>query len=63
MQVQTISMYFFNLKNKKHKIIFIRQDLLNKKVLFSIKDKISVVIHLASITNAEGSFDIKKNLL
>ena len=52
----------FNLKNKKIKIIFIRKDLLDKKVLFSIKDKINIVIHLASITNAEESFDIKKKI-
>jgi len=50
----------FNLKFKKIKIRFIQEDLLDEKILYQIKDKIDVVIHLASITNAEASFKIKK---
>ena len=50
----------FNLKFKKIKIRFIQEDLLDDKILYKIKDKIDVVIHLASITNAEASFKIKK---
>jgi len=52
----------FNLNSKKIKFKFICKDLTNKKILSSIKDKINVVIHLASITNAEQSFKIKKKL-
>ena len=52
----------FNLKFKKIKIRFIQKDLLNDKILYEIKDKIDVVIHLASITNAEASFKIKKQI-
>jgi len=50
----------FNLKYKKIKLKFIKGDLLNDSILSSIREKIDVVIHLASITNAEGSFKIKK---
>tara|TARA_B110000967_G_C18832301_1_gene534739 strand:- start:572 stop:1498 length:927 start_codon:yes stop_codon:yes gene_type:complete len=50
----------FNLKNKKVKFYFIEGDLLEDKVLKKVKDKINVVIHLASITNAEASFKFKK---
>ena len=51
----------FNYKSKKN-IKFIFEDLKSKKSIKSIKDKIDVVIHLASITNAENSFNIKKEL-
>ena len=51
----------FNNKSKKN-IKFIFEDLKSKKSIKSIKDKIDVVIHLASITNAENSFNIKKEL-
>ena len=50
----------FNLKYKKIKITFIKDNLINEKTLLKVKDKIDIVIHLASITNAEGSFKIKK---
>ena len=50
----------FNLKNRNIKIKFIYGNLLDKKILNQIKDKIDVVIHLASISNAEESFKIKK---
>tara|TARA_B100000767_G_scaffold275759_1_gene315160 strand:+ start:3176 stop:4102 length:927 start_codon:yes stop_codon:yes gene_type:complete len=50
----------FNLKNKNIKFNFIEGDLLDDKVLKKIKDKIDIVIHLASITNAEASFKFKK---
>ena len=52
----------FKLKNKdkKTKIKFIEGDLLENKVLNKVKHKIDVVIHLASITNAEASFKFKK---
>lgn len=49
----------FNLKLKKIKIKFVKADLINQKVLNTINDKIDVVVHLASITNAEASFKIK----
>tara|TARA_B100000780_G_scaffold262706_1_gene216047 strand:+ start:1214 stop:2134 length:921 start_codon:yes stop_codon:yes gene_type:complete len=49
----------FNLK-LKNKIKFIHGDLLDKKILNNIKSTINVVIHLASITNAEASFKHKK---
>ena len=53
----------FNLKIKKGiKIKFIKADLLNKRVLNNIGNKIDLVIHLASITNAAESFSIKKIL-
>ena len=52
----------FNLKYKKNKIKFLQGDLLNNKILDKVKSKIDVVVHLASITNAEESFKIK-NLL
>ena len=52
----------FNTKSKNIKFKFIHDDIINKKVLKSIKVKIDVVIHLASITNAEQSFKIKKKL-
>ena len=42
----------FNLKSSNIKVRFIREDLLKKETLNQIKDKINVVIHLASITNA-----------
>ena len=50
----------FNIKNKNIKIKFIYGNLLDKKILNQINDKIDVVIHLASISNAEESFKIKK---
>ena len=49
----------FNLKNKNKKIYFIYEDLTSPKKLFKIKN-INVLIHLASMTNAENSLD-KKN--
>jgi len=52
----------FNLKYKNIKLKFIYGDLINKKILNQIHDKIDVVIHLASITNAEESFKIKKEI-
>ena len=45
----------FNLKSSNIKVRFIREDLLKKETLNQIKDKINVVIHLASITNAAAS--------
>ena len=53
----------FNLKNRNIKIKFIYGNLLDKKILNQINDKIDVVIHLASISNAEESFKIKKLIL
>ena len=50
----------FKLNYKKIKIKFIYGNLIDKKILSKIKDKIDVVIHLASISNAEQSFKIKK---
>ncbi len=50
----------FKLNCKKIKFKFIHHDLINREVLKSINDKIDIVIHLASITNAEQSFKIKK---
>ena len=50
----------FNLKNRNIKIKFIYGNLLDKKILNQINDKIDIVIHLASISNAEESFKIKK---
>ena len=50
----------FNLKQKNIKIKFIYGNLLNKRNLKQIRDKIHIVIHLASISNAEESFRIKK---
>ncbi len=52
----------FKLNLKKIEIKFIKVDLINKKILSKINDKIDYVIHLASITNAEASFKIKKIL-
>lgn len=52
----------FNLNSKKIKFKFIHNDLTDKKVFKSINEKIDIVIHLASITNAEQSFKIKKKL-
>tara|TARA_A100001035_G_C27749392_1_gene485656 strand:- start:595 stop:1521 length:927 start_codon:yes stop_codon:yes gene_type:complete len=48
----------FNLKTNK-KIFYIHDDLLNPKKLFKIKN-ISIVLHLASITNAEVSLTNKR---
>lgn len=48
----------FNLKTNK-KIFYIHDDLLNPKKLFKIKN-INIVLHLASITNAEVSLTNKK---
>ena len=50
----------FKLKYKNIKIKFIYGNLLNKKILSQINDNIDVVIHLASISNAEESFKIRK---
>ena len=50
----------FNLRPKKIKIKFIKANLINYQILSNIKVKIDVVIHLASITNAEESFKIKE---
>ena len=52
----------FNLKVKKIKIKFIKADLIDKKTLNRVEDEINFVVHLASITNAEASFKIKKEL-
>ena len=49
----------FNLKIKNIKVFFINRDLKDKKTLNLIKKNINVVIHLASITNAAESFNIK----
>jgi len=49
----------FNFKIKNTKVFFINRDLTDKKTLRLIKNKIDVVIHLASITNAAESFKIK----
>ena len=49
----------FNLKKNKIKFNFIEGDLLDDAVLKKIKDDVDVVIHLASITNAEASFKFK----
>ena len=53
----------FNLKTKKKKFIFINEDLTNKKILNNIREKIHIIIHLASITNAEQSFKYKKKIV
>ena len=52
----------FKLNCKKIKFKFIHDDLINRGILKSINDKIDIVIHLASITNAEQSFKIKKKI-
>lgn len=52
----------FDLKYKKIKIKFLYGDLLNKKILEQIKDKIKIVIHLASITNAAESVTKKREI-
>ncbi len=52
----------FNLKNNKIKIKFIYGNLLEKKTLNKIKSKIHTTVHLASITNAAESFQIKKEI-
>ena len=52
----------FNLKNNKIKIKFIYGDLLKKKTFEKIKSRIHTTIHLASITNAAQSFEIKKEI-
>lgn len=49
----------FNLKHKKISFFFIKGNLLSNKILNGVKDKIHIVIHLASITNAEDSFRAK----
>ena len=53
----------FDLNPSKIKIKFLKGDLNNKSVLKCIKNKIDVVIHLASITNAEESIKLKKLIL
>ena len=50
----------FNFKQKNIKFEFIHGDIINKKIFDAINVKIDVIIHLASITNAEESFKIKK---
>ena len=50
----------FNL-NKKNKIKFFFRDLKNKKSLSDIK-KVNVVVHCASMTNAESSFKKEKEM-
>tara|TARA_Y100000591_G_C21806193_1_gene685050 strand:- start:145 stop:1071 length:927 start_codon:yes stop_codon:yes gene_type:complete len=50
----------FNFKSRNMKSKFILKDLRDKKSLKKIDKKINVVIHLASITNAEESFKNKK---
>ena len=49
----------FNLKVKNKKIFFFNKDLNDKKTLSLIKKKIDIVVHLASITNAAESFNIR----
>ena len=51
-------LFKINARNKKVKFIY--ADLSDKKVLKNIKEKINIVIHLASITNAEASLKMKK---
>ena len=46
----------------KISIKFIYGDLINKKTLNQINDKIDVIIHLASTTNVEQSFKNKKEI-
>ncbi len=53
----------FNFKSRNMKSNFILRDLRNKKSLKTINKKINIVIHLASITNAEESFKNKKLIL
>ena len=50
---------FFDIKNKKFKFIY--GDLVNKSLIKKIP-KVKIVIHLASMTNAEKSFENKKEL-
>ena len=50
----------FNLKSKNIKFKFLFKDLNNKNSLKLIDKKIDIVIHLASITNAEQSFKNKE---
>ena len=52
----------FNLNLKKIKIHFFQSNLLDRSCLEKIDKSIDIVVHLASITNAENSFRIK-NLL
>ena len=49
----------FNLKIKNKNIFFFNKDLNDKKTLSLIKKKIDIVVHLASITNAAESFNMK----
>ena len=51
----------FNLKKKKLKLFFINKDLSYKDSLKKFK-KVDVVINLASITDAEKSIEIKKQI-
>ena len=53
----------FNLNLKDINSNFIFDDLKNKKSLKNIKKKIDVVVHLASITNAEQSFKNRKLMI
>ena len=48
--------------NKKNKLKFFQKDLTNKNSLNEFK-KIDYVIHLASMTNAAGSFNKKKKCI
>ena len=52
----------FGLRYKKINLEFLYGDLITKKTLNQINDKIDVIIHLASITNAEQSFTNKKEI-
>ena len=51
----------FNLKKKKIKLIFIQKNLAEKKSLKNFP-KVNMVINLASITDAEKSLKIKKEI-
>ena len=57
-QIELKMLNLINL-NLKRKINFINQDLSKKKLKIPYKNKINLVMHLASITNASESFKKK----
>ena len=52
----------YGLRYNKINLEFLYGDLITKKTLNQINDKIDVIIHLASITNAEQSFTNKREI-
>ena len=52
----------FSIKPKKVRIKLIKGSLFDKSIFNRLKSKIDIVIHFASITNAEASFELKNVL-